>query len=152
MKRWNIHRQPHFSQEYNGPDCNLILENARFLTDLLREDLRIYGEVLMAFNEVRLSCFGDRLKQDYRLKINEFEESFRKLGMPVFFTAHVVFHHVADFVDEYGPLGPWSEQSFEAIHYKWMEFWEQSYKRKTEAPDYAAQLLKAVVDFNTLAI
>ena len=106
----------------------------------------------MAFNQVRLSCFGDELEPEYQARIAEFEEAFQKLDKDVFPAAHICFHHLPDFCAKYGSCGPWSEQSFESIHYKWMEFWERSYKRSMDAKDYASQLEKAIKDFNTLAV
>ena len=54
----------------------------------------------------RKCCFGDELRADYKEKIAAFESAFRNIGpdQPVFNKAHVVFHHLADFVEE---MVPW---------------------------------------------
>ena len=123
--------------------------------ELLPENLKQYGQVLINFNDVRLSCFGQKFQPGYKLKIRVLKESFEKLPPPsnvIYPKAHEIFDHIGHFVDEHGALGQWAEQVFESIHYEWADFWGKSYKLPLSNPNYANRLLNAVVDFNTLRI
>ena len=122
------------------------------LIKMLPKDLKCFGQALKDFNEVRLSCFGQELRPDFKEKIFQFKTSFGKLPMDVFPKAHIVFDHIDDFCDEHGPLGPFAEQSFESVHYAFKTHWKTSYKRNMDGESYPKKLLDAVVDFNTIRI
>ena len=115
----------------------------------------IYGRMLKDFNSVRLACFGSELEPGYKIILHQFKETCHVLPKSERIATtkmHIVWDHLANFIDLNGPLGPFAEQSFEAIHYEWFQFWKTSYKRDMSDPNYGEQILKAVVDFNTLRI
>ena len=129
-----------------------LMNNADSLIAELPGDLKQFGRTLKKFNAVRLACFGQTLDEDYKQKIDAFEASFKRLqGMNQFLKYHIVVAHVPEFVTRYGPLGPYSEQTFESVHYEFLKVWKR-YIRPKGTSDYAVQLKKAVVDFNTLRI
>ena len=125
------------------------------LIAILPDHLMIYGQMLKDFDAVRNACFGSELEPDYEIKIRQFKETCHvlpkedRIATP---KMHIVWDHIAHFIAFNGPLGPFAEQSFESIHYEWFEFWKTSYKRDMNDPNYGEQVLKAVVDFNTLRI
>ena len=119
---------------------------------ILPRKLKPYGTALKALNEVRIACFGQDLDPNFKAKILKFKSTFAKLPMEVFPKVHIVFDHIGDFCDKYGPLGPFAEQSFESVHYAFNEIWKTSYKRNMDDDSYSGKLLDAVVQFNTLRI
>ena len=89
----------------------------------------------MAFCKVVKSCFGFHLEPDYRETIDLAKEAFDSLvsvtaiRMPTkrrvryFYKIHVLVYHVCDFIDIFGPLGPYSEQAGETVHSWWKKLW-----------------------------
>ena len=90
---------------------------------------------LRAFSKVVSSCFGFNLEPDYGEKIDLAKEAFNSLVkataglMPrrrqvrYFYKVHVALLHVKDFVKDFGPLGPYSEQAGETAHSWWSKLW-----------------------------
>ena len=150
----NVTRELHGSKEFNGENVVKLMNNADSLIAELPSDLKQFGRTLKKFNAVRLACFGQTLDDDYQKKIDAFEAAFKKLpkdSMNQFPKFHVVINHVPQFCARYGPLGPYSEQTFESVHYEFLKTWKR-FLRPKGTSDYAVQLKKAVVDFNTLRI
>ena len=115
----------------------------------------IYGRMVKDFNSVREACFGSDLAPDYKIKLHQFKETCHILPKCDRISTTkmlIVWNHIINYVDVNGPLGSFAEQSFESILYEWFEFWKTSYKREMNDPNYGEQVLKAVVDFNTLRI
>ena len=147
----NVTPEVHGSKEFNGENCVKLMNNADSLIEKLPSDLKQYGRVLKKFNAVRLSCFGQTLDKDYQAKIDAFEASFKRLKMNHFLKIHHIVQHVPEFCARYGPLGPYSEQTFESVHQEFAKTWGR-YKRPIGTSDYDTFLQKAVIDFNTLRI
>ena len=152
-KSLNVTREKRGSKEFNGENVVKLMNNADSLIAALPADLKQFGRTLKKFNAVRLSCFGKTLDADYQKKMDAFEASFKRLQGDInqFPKFHVIIKHVPEFCARYGPLGPYSEQTFESVHYEFAKTWGR-YSRPIGTSDYATQLLKAVVDFNTLRI
>ena len=144
-------QEVHGSKEFNGENVVKLMNNADSLIAELPADLKQFGRTLKKFNDVRLACFGQTLDKDYQKKIDVFEAAFKRLPMNQFLKYHVLIKHVPEFCARYGPLGPYSEQTFEAVHYEFFKVWKR-YIRPKGTSDYAVQLKRAVVDFNTLRI
>ena len=149
------------SKQFNGERCVTLLNNMDSLIKKLPRKLKFFGQALKAFNQVRKSCFGEELDDDYRRKIAEFEAAFKNIGkdkegkdlQPVTPKVHVVLHHLADFVDENGPLGLFNEQTFESVHYCFANHMDTSkYTRDLDHPEHGKFLKKGVIDYNTLRI
>ena len=150
-KSLNVTREVHGSKEFNGENAVKLMNNADSLIAELPSDLKQYGRVLKKFNAVRLSCFGQTLDEDYQAKIDAFEASFKKLNMNSFPKIHHIVKHVPQFCERYGPLGPYSEQTFESVHQEFAKTWAR-FRRPMGTSDYDTFLMKAVIDFNTLRI
>ena len=66
------------------------------------------------FNNVVVACFGQELDPNFKTTIADSEQSYRSLGITVTPKVHVVFEHVAQFLEMKGlktGLGAWSEQA-----------------------------------------
>ena len=115
-------------------------------------DVRDVVETLQAFNEVKKSCFGQTVANDFKISISKFAEAYDKLGVSVTPKVHAVLVHIPEFLDQnlgHG-LGYWSEQASESVHYDFGDLWvTSSYKRSRNHKDYADQLLKFNVTYNS---
>ena len=151
----NVFREAHGSKQFNGESCKALLNNIQSLTAALPAELKCYGQALEAFNEVRISTFGDELNGDYHLLIKKFEIAFKKIGRKagIFPKAHIIIDHLAEFCDRHGALGPFCEQTFESVHFSFSEHMEKSkYTRNMGNSNYATQLKKGILDFNALRV
>ena len=141
----------HGSKQFNGPNCKNLLQKIDSLIEILPEEFKQYGICLKAFDDVRKATFGMMLEDGYQIKVQTFESSFKAIGIPIFPKAHVVMHHLIEFCERHGPLGPFCEQSFESAHLQFSDIWK-NYKREIGHHQYAEQLKKAVIDFNSMRI
>lgn len=123
---------------YEGNDCKKILNHIdsfiSFSVFLAAHSIQPHLHFLRAFAKVVSSCFGFKLLPDYAEKFRLAREAFDFLvsataEMPgkrrvrYFYKVHVLLMHVEDFVDEFGPLGPFSEQAGETLHSEWLKVW-----------------------------
>ena len=149
-----IHLAPYRGGSLEGPQCKALLQDER-LADLklsVPENLEKFVEVLHQFNLVRESCFGQDLAFNYKSQIEQFEIAYKKLGISVTPKIHCIFVHVPQFCDLKGVgLGFYSEQASESVHYDFKQTWN-NYKVKENHPDFAKNLLKAVLKYNALHI
>ena len=123
--------------------------------------LKQYGFALQQLHGVVEACFGTVLMEDqYKDRIKTFERTFRSLphgkdeekDINVTTKAHVIFDHVVQNIERSGqPLGVLSEQSFESVHFDFLETWKR-FKVSPEHKDYGQKLLDAVVNYNSLHI
>ena len=104
-----------------------------------------------SFNDVRLSCYGSKLAPDYKVKIAKFKADYMKLGISVTPKIHAVFYHIEEFCDYSGmALGPFSEQTTEALHHEFEECWDNFAVKDFDHPKYPDRFLSAVKVFNSL--
>ena len=150
---------------FEGNDCVTILKHIdeffAFTKDcsgsLYQFAVQPHLHFLRAFSKVVSSCFGFHLEPDYAEKIDLAREAFDSLVtataglMPAkrqvryFYKFHVVAFHVAEFVDVFGPLGPYSEQAGETVHSWWTSLWKNY--RSLPGTD-AERLLWCLVEWN----
>ena len=122
------------------------------MRDILPSHLKKIAEALNLLNEVRISCFGQKLHPDFEKKIKLFEKKYKELNISVTPKAHILFQHCAEFCNEHGEgLGAFSEQSGETLHSDFLVCWAR-YKRDQSHPDYCKQLLAAVISYNSMHI
>ena len=150
-KKLGVKPSKHGSKQFVGNSCRTLLDHIESLIAILPQEYQIYGEVLYAFNAIRKACFGYVLEEDFEEKVKEFETLFRQLQIPVFPKAHMVMHHLVEFVNRHGPLGPFCEQSFESAHHEFSKLWK-NFKREIGHHEYAQKLKAAGVDFNFVRI
>jgi hypothetical protein len=109
-----------------------------------------YVATLECFNEVVHACYSQTLDDDYERIIEKFKVSFLSLRISVTPKVHAVFHHVAEFCTktEMG-LGPWSEQTSEAVHHDFEQMWKHFKVKDEETTKYGENLLRAVQMYNS---
>ena len=106
----------------------------------------------MFFGHVVVSCFGMVLDPKYNTYINIFEDIYKDLNISVTPKVHILINHVPEFLKKHNrSLGWYSEQTLESIHYDFKRnCWEkQGYKRSLRHPDYAENLMKAVIVYSS---
>ena len=82
--------------------------------------------------------------------VKDFKNSYLKLPVLVTPKAHAVFNHVPEFIALKGTaLGTFSEQSSEALHSIFSAQWAR-YKTNPDHPNFGGQLLKCVIDYNSM--
>ena len=69
--------------ELDGPNCNRLLDNLASLEEFVPEKFQNFVQCLKLFSVVKKACFGMTLCPDYRQKIQDFEVSYRQLGISV---------------------------------------------------------------------
>ena len=150
---------------YDGNDVKKILNHINDFIVFCEPIQWPFGDVsalphlhfLRAFSKVVHSCFGFLLEPDYAEKIALAKEAFdllcsatakrvkKKLRVHYFYKVHVLIFHVGDFVEKFGPLGPFSEQAGETVHSWWTKLWI-SYRSLPLTP--GERLLRALVEWN----
>ena len=138
----------HGNHGFEGNSCKKLLNKV----DLLRRDslhCLEYVDVLQKFNKVVDACFGVSLNENYKQYVEDFKESYLKLGTPITPKVHAVFFHVTDFCDknERG-LGFYGEQAMESVHHDFNVTW-MKYKVSQQNPKYGEQLFWAVCEYNS---
>ena len=103
----------------------------------------------MKFNVVVKSCFSYELEPDYKLKIKQFENAYRRLGISETLKAHILFHDIPRFLEyrDHG-LGKYSEQAIESVHRLEDQTWV-NYKVDLANKNYGKQLYRSTMELNS---
>ena len=107
----------------------LLSETEGLPTTKIGEKTADVARTLANFNKVVEACFGQDLDPSFRTTIKDFEKSYRSLGISVTPKVHVVFEHVAQFLELKGHktgLGAWSEQAMESVHHDMKLEWDRT--------------------------
>ena len=138
---------------FQGNQCNKWLNRAGLFKDTLPQELKIFGNCLMALAKVVKSCFGNVVTEGWQRYIEDFKRSYMKLKITVTPTIHSIICHVRDWYTIKGTdrgLGYYSEQATEHAHTAWMDVWtRRRFKRDYNHPQYATQLKSAMATFNS---
>lgn len=87
------------------------------------------------------------LDTQYQAKIDVFEEEFKKSKISVTPKVHALIHHVPEFIKmKKKPLGIFSEQASESVHYQYNKHAENFKPSKSTTK----KNLRAVCTFNCL--
>ncbi|XP_065641664.1 uncharacterized protein LOC105847267 isoform X1 [Hydra vulgaris] len=145
--------QPYHGGHFNGNDCMKLLrglDKLQLVTGYNNfSQAHDFMQPLALFKDVVISCFGNNLDPDYESKISKFKQSYIRLPISVIPKVHAVFYHVPQFIKiKKTGLGLFSEQATEALHSNFKVHWER-YKRDSSHLDYASQLLKCVIKYNS---
>ena len=107
-----------------------------------------FVDALRKLNEVIKSCFSYKLEPNYELKIRQFENLYRKLGISETLKAHVLFHDIPRFLSsrDHG-LGKYSEQAIESAHALENETWK-NYKVDLANKNYGTQMYRSTLELN----
>ena len=161
LKPLGLKQSARHSGQFNGNQMVAVLQNTHRLRKLLkRQHSKVIGPLLDAMDElesVRVACFSTNFLDDnFKKKIHSLARLWLKIGLSVTPKAHVLFVHVAQFLDfqnqaSEGPkrgLGYWSEQSSESVHHDFEKHWVNgAYKREIGHEEYVAKTLKCIATY-----
>ena len=135
-----------------GNQCCQLLMKTDLLEKDLPHDMQHFVKALKDFDQVRRSCFGQILHEDYVQAILDFQESFMELGIRVTPKIHALFVHVKQFCSKNKlPLGAFSEQASESVHADFKTVWKH-FTVDINHSEFGSQLLSAVVKYNGMDI
>ena len=151
----NVIQKGYHNGSFVGNDCMKMLNNVDKLQQLAPFHILKYVHALRCLHSVVLSCFGMELKPEYEANIIQFKEVYFELGISITPKVHILIEHVAEFCSKHSrSLGWYSEQASESCHYDFLRnFWEKrGYKRSIGHPNYAKNLLDAVIAYSSIHI
>lgn len=93
------------------------------LREIIPDDFHIFVDTFQALNDVKKSCFGFTLAENYSEKIKLMEEKWTQLNEKFKVSIPNKCHIIFDYLDEFiirknRPLREFSEQVVEASHQK----------------------------------
>lgn len=139
-------------EKFNGNSCRKLLKNHKLMLKFVPLEFQFIQHLMGSMNAIVESCFGSVLDPTYREKIDHFEYLMIKYEIPWTPKVHILIDHVPDFIEEKGhPLGLYSEQSLETIHFAFDEHLSK-FKIKPSRSDFPKKLLRAVTLWNLNAI
>ena len=143
-------REEYHGGSFNGNDSRKFLKNISLLEEMAPTKCKGFVDTFKSFNEVVESCYSKDLTLDYKKKIWQFKECYKKLNISITPKVHAIFHHVAEFCDilKMG-LAPWSEQTAESLHSDFTKMWNNFKVRDTDHPEYGQRLLQAIIAYNS---
>ena len=145
----HIVRQNYHGGCLDGPNIEKLLQNLDSLEQFVDPKFHEYIECMKHFRLVAEACFGaEKLFDNYKDRIDDFEKSYRGLGISITPKVHVIFYEVKIFCDETGkPLGMFSAQPFESCHFDFNPTYK-CYKRPENHPQHGPKLKDAAVSYN----
>ena len=160
VKLWltqiNIKQKKYHRGAFVGNDCIKMLKNVDRLQQIAEfhnmHIIKKYVHILRCLYDVVKSCFGMKLDVEYEKYINIFQNVYKDLGISTTPKVHILIEHVPEFIKKHNrSLGWYSEQALETTHYDFKRnCWEkQGYKRKIGHPDYAQNLMSAVIAYTS---
>lgn len=148
LARFHIQKDSHQGKQLNGNNCVRLLQHLDDLEKLIPRNLKPYVSALRDFDNVRKACFGMTLDPNFKHYIKKFGDAFENLGLSKFPKLHVLVDHVPEFIDrKQKPLGFYSEQASESVHYDFQKTWEY-FKVNNSHPSFGSQLYRAVLKYN----
>ena len=108
-----------------------------------------FVSTLEAFNKVKKGCFGKVVSSTIRRDIEKFAKLYAKLDISYTPKVHILIDHVADFCEEFGPLGPLSTQAGESAHSDFKKTLKNYWVHEITNPElFAKKFLAAVNKYN----
>ena len=106
MSEFAIIKTGYHGGQFEGNECNVVLNNLDRLRDYVPNHFHEYVDTLEAFQDVKSGCFGYKLAPDYFKRIRTFELKMVilriKFKVSVLLKCHVVFEHVQQVILETG--------------------------------------------------
>jgi len=156
LKHINVKQKDYHHGAFVGNDCKKMLKNTDILQKIAEDQnaysAQKYVNAFKCLNDVISSCFGMVLDTEYEHYIAQFKDVYIDLGISITPKVHILVEHVPDFIKKHKrSLGWYSEQAVESIHYDFLRnCWEkQHYKRRLGHPDYATNLMRAVISYSS---
>ncbi|CAL4251128.1 unnamed protein product [Meganyctiphanes norvegica] len=151
LERIHIKPKNYHHGTFVDNDCLKRLKNTDSLQQMADLNIQKYVHILRALHLIVTSCFGMKWDPQYKTYINEFKDLFIDLGISITPKVHILTEHVPEFIEKHGLSLDWySEQALESVHYDFLRnCWEkQGFKRSLVHPDYAENLMKAVIVYS----
>ena len=127
-----------------------VAPGKKSLKDWCPQKFQPFVDCLRYFYEVEKSCFGMTLDPTWKQKIEDFEKSYRSLNISVTPKVHCVFFEVPILLERHGrPLGHFSTQKFESVHYDFKATLANYHVPEENHPDFGEKLKAAVVAYNS---
>ena len=150
-------RENYFGNTFERNECNKLLKKIDKLREIIPEEYHIFVDTFESLNDVKESCFGFYLGQNYKETIRKLEKNwlilFKKYNVNITNKCHVIFKHVEEFIDrKKRPLGKYSEQVVEVAHQKLNQIWEWYNVKDVESELHGEHFLKCINHFNTFNI
>ena len=152
----HIKQQKYHHGAFVGNDCLKMLKNVDTLQQIAEMHnmhvIQKYVHILRCLYPIVKSCFGMKLDPQYNFYIQQFENVYKDLGISITPKVHILIKHVPEFIKKHNrSLGWYSEQALENTHYDFSRnCWEKlGYKRQLGHPDYAHNLMRAVIVYSS---
>ena len=154
LKELGLEPQKYHSGTFLGNHCHKMLQHIDELRRIAPIYVLKYVTAFETFSKVVHSTFGMTLRDNYENHIHDFTVAFMDLNITVTLKVHMVLAHVSEFVNKFGALGWYSEQTTESSHsdFKKNTYEKHNFQRPIGSPKYAQNLLKAVVVHNSTRI
>ena len=152
----NVQQKNYHHGAFVGNDCMKMLKNTDVLQKIAEEQnvhsAAKYVHIFRCFHKVVINCFGMTLDSEFESDISLFKDLYVDLGISITPKVHILVKHVPYFIKKHNcSLGWYSEQALESVHYDFYKnCWEkQRYKRNLGHPDYAKNLMRAVIVYSS---
>ena len=101
-----------------GPEANKLCQISDKILRLIPFCFKEYANCLHKLREVQDACLGLMLFANWKEKIQEFETSYKKLGINMTLKCHILCHDIPRYLQlpNKKPLGYVTEQQFESVH------------------------------------
>ena len=107
--------------------------------------------------QLRKSCFGFSLDQNYKECIKKFRDDWIQLNLEFGVTipnkCHIIFSHLEDFIERHKkPLGGFTEEVVEAAHQRLDKIWDWYCVKMLEKEAHGEKFLMCINHFNSFNI
>lgn len=150
LEKCHVRREQQQGGCFTGNSSSKLLKNVDILDCICPLECKPFVRAFRSFRNVVCGCYGELLNPRFKELIASFRQDYLDLGINVTPKVHMVFFHVQDFCAmKRKGLGPWSEQTSEAIHLDFRQMWNRFKLSATSHPNYGNQLLRAVSMYNS---
>ena len=135
-----------------GPEANKLCQISDQILRLLPYCFKHYANCLKKLREVQDACLGLMLMANWREKIAEFEESYRRLGINMTIKCHILCHDIPRYLEmpNKKPLGYVTEQQFESVHADFATtFRNHKIPRDEDHENFGPKFLSSVIHYNS---
>ena len=88
--------------QLNGPECMTVLKKVSELEKIIPKSLKKYTEAMKLFKIVIDKSFGQLLVEGWKKSIEDFKNSYKKLGLSNIPKCHSLFSHIVVFCERKG--------------------------------------------------
>ena len=152
----NCIRESYHGKTFEGNECGKLMtkidsDEGLYLANIPEFEHHIQS--IKEFNTLRKKAFGAQLKPGWKISLEKFDISYRKIpNITKPLKVHIILAHLSEFIEQYGEnkgLGLFSEQTGEAVHQNFDIFFAKYCIKTIYADQYGQHLHKAVVEFSS---